>query len=66
MEGVQQGVQDDEPLALQLPAAHTAHAAIDAVPTILLKVPLGHGVALNELKGQKAPAGHITGAPELQ
>ena len=61
-----QGLQLDAPAKEKVPGRHLAHVALEAAPMAALAVPAGHCMALMELKGQNAPAGHITGTPEAQ
>ena len=74
--GLQQGVQDDEPLALHEPARHESHdaaplalhepakhelhAVISKPATLELYVPLRHGVIAVESLMQYEPAGHAS------
>jgi hypothetical protein len=39
---------------------------LDVAPAAAEAVPGGHSVALMELRGQKVPTGHSTGAPLAQ
>jgi hypothetical protein len=43
-----------------------AHVAFETAPAAADQVPAGHSVAFMEDSGQKAPGGHITGAPDAQ
>ena len=58
--------QEVAPCALKAPAAQLAQAALEAAPVALDHVPAAQGVGCIEERGQKAPAGQGTGAPEAQ
>jgi hypothetical protein len=59
-------VQADAPLPLQNPAPQVIHVAFEDAPIVALYVPAGQTVGFKESKGQKEPAGQMTGAPEKQ
>ncbi len=52
--------------ALQNSVPQEVHVAFEAAPIVALQVPAGQNVAVKESKGQKEPAGQMTGAPEKQ
>ena len=65
-DGGQQGVQEDAPLPLHDPTLQVAHVAFDFAPIAELYVPAEQAVGFRESKGQKEPAGQITGVPDMQ
>ena len=54
------------PVPLYEPTGQAKHVKLEAAPTVALNVPAGQGVATKEAKGQKYPAGHLTGTPLAQ
>ena len=52
--------------ALQNPVPQEVQVVFEAAPTVALQVPAGQNVGFKESKGQKEPAGQITGVPVLQ
>jgi hypothetical protein len=61
-----QGLQAAAPAPEKKPREHGTQVALEDAPMAALAVPAGQGVALTELSGQYAPAGHSKGAPVAQ
>ena len=59
-------VQAGAPMPLQNPAAQGVHVVFKNAPIVVLQVPAGQPVGFKESKGQKEPAGQITGVPDTQ